>query len=103
MSAFRKMVSLVRTPEEKKEEAETPPEMSVPDVPWGLRICLTEEELEKLDLDDECEVGDLIHLFAMAEVTSVSKNKSDSGEHCRIELSITHLSVEEESDEEEPE
>lgn len=104
MSRFHKMVSMERTPEDKEEIAEEamPGPANVPDVPYGLCLCLTEQELEKLDLDDECEVGDMIHLFAMARVTSISKNDTGTGTKCRIELAVTDLAVEDEDDEEEP-
>lgn len=72
---------------------------SVPNVPYGLCLCLTETELEKLDLEEECEIGDVIHLFALAKVTSVSKQDSGDGPKCRIELAITDLAVEDEDNE----
>lgn len=103
MARFHKMVSMVRTPDEKLEQRERdsyPPAISaMPDVPYGLCISLTEVELEKLDLEDDCEVGDIIHLFAMAKVTSVSKRDTGDGCDCRVELSITDLAVEDESTE----
>jgi hypothetical protein len=103
MAKFHKMVSLERTPEDKVREhaTEMPAILSIPDVPYGLRICLTEAELEKLDLEDECEVGDMVHLFCMAKVTSVSKEDSGGGPRCRIELSITDMAVEDEDTENE--
>ena len=67
--------------------------------PCGLSISLTDAELEKLDLDGECEVGDMIHLFAFAKVTSVSKRDAAGGECCRIELQVTHIGLEDEDDE----
>ena len=71
----------------------------VNEYPYGLCLCLTHEECEKLDLDDgDVEIGDMIHLFAMAEVTSVNKSKDpQTGDSCtRIELQITHLGLEDE-------
>ena len=108
MSAFHKMVSLEMTEADKEEKvAETangPAAVAaIPNVPWGLRICLTEVELEKLGLDPmkvECEVGDTCHIFALAKVTSVSHEDTGMGPKCRIELSITDMAVEDEDDEE---
>ncbi len=71
-----------------------------PRYPYGLSISLTEKELEKLDLDTSCEVGDLIHLFAMAKVTSVSQNETQKGTCCRVELQIMFLGLEDEDEEE---
>ena len=104
MAHFRKMVDMTRTTAEKVEDmmgSEMPSVANVPDVPYGLCICLTETELEKLDLEDDCEVGDMIHIFAMATVTSVSKRDTGDGASCRIELAISSMSVENETDEEE--
>lgn len=101
MARFHKMVDLARTPAEKVEAA-LPAPASTPDYPYGLCICLTQDELSKLDLDDEVEVGDMIHLFAMAEVTSVSKVQRDGEASCRVELQVTHLAVEDEDDEDAP-
>lgn len=72
-----------------------------PKYPYGLCISLCDNELEKLeiDFDDAC-VGDLVHLHAMAMITSKSCNETEGGgPKCRIELQITHLSGESESDE----
>lgn len=104
MAKFHRMVSLERSVEEKAEERAAnmmPPAIaSMPDVPYGLHISLTEVELEKLDLEDNPEVGDMIHLFAMARVTSVSKNETGDGCKCRVELAITDMAVEDEDTEE---
>lgn len=82
------MVDMARDTEQM-QEAMSP--MAMPEVnkyPYGLCISLTHDELEKLDLDDECEVGDILHMVAMARVTSVSKNETTNGQNCRIELQI---------------
>lgn len=104
--SFRHMVDMARTPEEKEEAVESatlPAVDSVPDYPYGLCLRLSHEELEKLGLDADCEIGDMIHLFAMAKVTSVSMSDSERGGHyCNVELQITHLGLEDEDTEEEP-
>ena len=92
--------------DESNLDAVTPiPMPNKPDYPYGLRITLTNEELDKLDLDHEdAEVGGLVHLFAMARITSVSQNEDTAGDKCcRIELQIESLGVEDESQEDEPE
>lgn len=89
----------------KKEVAETMPAMeapseSGPEYPWGLRICLTNDELEKLGLDCDCEIGDIVDLRAFACVTSVSMDKSSDGSmRCRVELQIEKLAIEAEANE----
>jgi len=100
-----KMVDMANTPEksddEVKETATCFPDVSQPRYPWGLCLVLTDKELDKLGLDASCEVGDTIHLFAMAKVTSVSCNETEGGKNCRVELQITSLGVESEDEENE--
>lgn len=69
--------------------------------PYGLCISLTQDDLAKLDLDSDCEIGDMIHMFAMGKVTSISKsaNASAKDDNCRIEIQITHLGLEDEDHE----
>lgn len=95
---MRKMVDLERTPEEKVE-AMMPAAYSGGDYASGLCICLTQDELDKLDLDySDVDIGDTLHVFAFAEVRSVSK--TDGG--CRLEMVITHMGLEDEDKETEP-
>jgi major coat protein len=110
---FQKMVDMAKTPSDVKKELKTmampspaPPDVSVPSYPYGLCITITEEEIAKLGLDGDLpDVGDMIHLAAMAKVTSVSESeREDTGggktKCCRVELQITHLAaLENESDE----
>ncbi len=72
---------------------------SKPDYPYGLRICLTHNELAKLGLELP-DVGDLIDLRAFATVTSVSSSSGEGGDCCRVELQIEKLAVENELTEE---
>ena len=105
MAKFHKMVDMTRSPEEKSEERmkEILPSAiaDVPDVPYGLCISLTETELEKLELECDCEIGDTIHLFALAKVTSVSKQDTTAGTKIRVELALTDVCVESEDEENE--
>ena len=80
------------------DEAEpTMPEMPmVPDYPYGLRICLTDAELSKLEMGTDCEIGDMIDLRCFARVTSVSKNDGPDGPTCRVEMQIESMSCENE-------
>lgn len=93
MASVRRMRDMERSPEEKFAAIPSPAQN---DYPYGLCISLTEQELEKLDLEPDCEVGDMIHGFFMAKVTSVSKNDVDGKKTCRVELQITHLGLEDE-------
>lgn len=87
--------------DEDKLDFSSPLPMARPDFPCGLRICLTEKELDKLGVQPTAEaVGNLVHLFAMARVTSLSHHTNDAGDDCcRVELQIEDLSLEDESEE----
>lgn len=107
MAWLPKMIDMAQTPEEARDESAPivealPKKYAGPRYPYGLAICLGKEELDKLDLDEDCEVGDTVHLFAMAKVTSAShREMADGKTECRIELQITHLGVEDEDEENE--
>jgi hypothetical protein len=108
------MVDMAKSPEDVKKEIKdyalpTPASAdkpSVPTYPYGLCLSLTEEELGKLGIaGDFPEVGEMIHLAAMAKVTSVSESEREGTDGaktrcCRIELQITHLACENEDEEE---
>lgn len=100
-----KMMDMGKTPDDiKKEQEGYDKPMSISDTmnryPYGLCISLTDNELEKLKLPVP-DAGDMIHIFAMAKVTSVSQNESADGKKCcRAELQITHLGLENEDEEE---
>jgi formylmethanofuran:tetrahydromethanopterin formyltransferase len=99
MAGFHKMTDMALTTDEKAERMMPPPPNETPDYPSGLCICLTQDELEKLDIENDAEVGDTIHLVAFAKVTSVSENTVNGEPKCRIELQITHLAAEDEDKE----
>ena len=102
MDKLPNFVSMARSPEEIQEDGGGM--LTVADqplYPWGLKISLSEEELEKLDLDDDVAVGDTLHMFCLVRVTSVSKNETENGTCQRIELQITDIACEDEDDENE--
>lgn len=77
------------------------PDNPKPQYPWGLKVCLTHSDLEKLGLDhSDCDVGDFIDLRAFAVVMSKTVDTGENGETCRIELQIQKLAVENETTEE---
>ena len=84
--------------DKEKEEISMP---SPPKYPYGLCICLCQDELEKLGMDDsEISVGDILHMFCLAKVTSVSSNENSDGVYKRVELQITNIATPEDEDEE---
>lgn len=96
MEVIKGMVSLA---------TEMPPEVNMPQAvnlsimpqyPYGTQLCLNSQTLEKLDLPDDCKVGDSIVFECRAKVTSTSD--SDTGGR-RVELQITHIGVDDDEDE----
>lgn len=99
MAGWSAMVDMELS-EEERYDAVLPIAMpDKPQYPCGLRICLTHNELEKLGLEADCAIGDVIDLRAFAVVTSVSSSDGDFGPSCRVELQIEKLAIENEADE----
>lgn len=97
-----KLVDMRKSAEEKAEDMMTSPWSPGPasEYPYGLCICLTEAELEKLGADHEgLEIGDIFDIRAMARVTSVSENETEAGKTCRVEMQIVMMGVESEDEE----
>lgn len=98
-----KFVDMAITPAERKEDmpmmASSP--AALPTYPYGLCISLCDDELAKLKLPADCEVGDMLHMHCLAKVTSVSKNETTDGARTRIELQITAIAAEDEDGENE--
>lgn len=73
-----------------------------PDYPYGLRICLTEKEFEKLGLDASvAEFGGMVHGHFMAKITSVLCEQREGHDCCRVEMQIESLAIESEDEENE--
>lgn len=110
MARFTAMIDMAKTPEDVKKEIggfypTAPAQATTSAYPYGLCISIEDDELTKLGLDgDMPSVGEMIHLAAMAKVTSVSRNEREmtdgTKKECRrIELQITHLATENEDEE----
>lgn len=104
MEALPNFVDMAKTPAEIAEDkAEIEEQKFVePIYPYGLSICLTQEEIDKLDLDEDVAVGDYLHIHALAKVTSVSSREMSDGEaDRRVEMTLTHIAAESEDEENE--
>ena len=87
-----RMTNMARSVEEIKDA--TSPAINTPRYSYGLTLRFDQETLDKLNLDtDDVEVGDMLHMISMAEVTSVSKNDYGNGMQCCVELQLTHIGV----------
>ena len=79
----------------RKESSPIMGQLGQPEYPCGLCIHLTDEELKKLQLSDDVEVGDMIHMHVLAKVTSVNSSDHEvMGEHNSVGLQITHIAAE---------
>jgi hypothetical protein len=75
-------------------EARAEKAMKGPDYPWGLKIRLSQKELDKLGLDpDDVDAGDFVHLLAFARVTHVAKSDGHAGKSSDVELQIEKMAV----------
>jgi hypothetical protein len=93
------LVDMRMTPSEAADCYPCPTD--APAYPYGLCISLCQDELEKLGIsfDDLC-VGDLVHLHALAMITSKSSSeRQDSEPSERVEIQITHMAGESEDEE----
>jgi hypothetical protein len=106
-----KMHPMVSMEMDDEDQIDAPQPIAMPDkprYPYGLQICLTAAEMKALDLDpSEAFVGGIVHLHALARITSVSISDnapsewSKGGAQCRIEMQIEDLCIESEDEENE--
>lgn len=91
-----KLVSMKNTPkelaEEKKEMAT--PGYEMPEYPYGLNICLSEESIAKLDLAELPQAGDELLITAKVKVSRVSSVDTDRGLERGLDLQITEMNLE---------
>lgn len=63
--------------------------------PWGLRITLNNDTLQKLGVNSKNlpSVGDVVSVMGMAKVCSVSTHTADDGDESTVELQITDIGL----------
>ena len=99
---LRPMTSMELDDEDSLDACCPMPMPCKPDYPYGLKITLTDKELEKLKIDHaDAFVGGTFHGHFMARITSVSADEGSDGKHSRLEAQIEDLSIESESEEDE--
>jgi hypothetical protein len=94
--ALSKMISMELDDEDKLDAVMPIAMPSKPDYPFGLQICLTHAEIEKLGID-HLEKGEIVHIRAMGKVTFAQQSEGEHGHACRCEVQIQHMSLENES------
>jgi hypothetical protein len=98
-------ISLALTPEEmaeKQEAMSTPLAAELPKYPYGLRISLRKETLNKLDLDvADWKVGMVFPVDVMLEVVGINMNETQEDTHVCVEMQIVAMKGEEHEEEKE--
>lgn len=101
MRSFPAMTDMARSPAEKMADNMgliTPCVSDLPDYDYGLCGSFNKESLDKLDLDEDVNVGDYLHIVSFAKVTGISM-KPGSNEIDRVDWCMCHIAVEDEDDE----
>lgn len=89
------LVSMKRSKAEVKKDMEPCGPMDTERYPYGLRISLQKDELEKLGITSLPGVGDTLELEATVKVVSVSAGASEGGNaRMSMDLQITDMSLE---------
>ena len=98
-----KMHPMVSMAYDDEESYEAPMPIAMddkPSYPYELRIALTDKTMAKLGIDPAEAmqgIGGLVHLHALARITSASMDQREGGEACcRVELQIEDMSIESE-------
>lgn len=97
--AQAKLVSMKRTPKDKREDKlnQAPMEAMAPDYPWGLCIHLDKDELEKLGIKKLPDVGVEVTITAKGRVTRITQSASDGAkgteDYSSVDYQITDLSI----------
>jgi hypothetical protein len=74
--------------------------------PWGLKLRLTERELDKLGLEypDDTMVDGIVHFHGMGRISGVKcEQRIGEPKCCCVEIETTHFSIESEDEENEEE
>lgn len=86
-------VDMTMSSEEAKEQYE-PTESDAPKYPWGLKLTLDDDALEKLGITSMPAVGTKMQLSATVEVCSTSAYSTQEGEsEASVSLQITAMEL----------
>lgn len=84
-----KMVSMKGTGDEEVAPSETSGE----DYPWGLRLHLEDDQLDKLGIDMMPDPGTKRMMMAKVEVVSTDLHNRDGEQHRSMSLQITDMKL----------
>lgn len=68
--------------------------------PYGLRISLNKEDLEKLGVDEMPELGDQVCFYICGSVCSTAESQDEYGETKCVGIQIEQMAIEEPPEEE---
>ncbi len=89
-----KLVSMKRTETDKSDTAECSPcEDHMPDYPWGTKLNLDEEQLEKLGIKAMPAAGAPVWIEARGMVVGMREEQIDGKLRRGLEIQITDLAV----------
>ena len=100
MEHIPKMVDMAMEQPSPSDMPEATNIKPTPQYPYGLTLCLNDDTLSKLNMDDDYAVGDMIHFHAAAKITSCSDSE---GCGKRIELQVIAMSSEDPPEDKVPE
>lgn len=86
-----KMVSMER---ESLPQASQPVNPDSYKYPYGLKICLSKEELDKLGIKELPKLGANMKVMATVEVCGVSMSEYEGGEYRSVDLQIVEMGIE---------
>lgn len=88
------LINMACTPKEEASERETLLGIEEPDepkYPYGLRLSLDEESMQKLGLEGLLQVGSVVTIMAKAKVVGASENEILDETERRIDIQITDM------------
>lgn len=90
------MQSMALDDEEKLDMIQPMKDESLPEYPYGLRICISQDEMAKLGIEPaDAQVGGYFLAHVYCCITSVSSDKKSDGSEChRMEAQIEQMSIE---------
>lgn len=89
------MISMKLTAAEAKADTMLgdPSDDDLPKYPYGLTICLCDDDLAKLGITELPKVGSVMQLTALVEVCSVSQYENQDGADNSLSLQITDMEL----------
>lgn len=85
--------SLKLTKSDKAEEKAEVDGDSIPDYPWGTSICLDDDALEKLGIDDMPAAGQKVLIQAEGYVCGTREHVRDGEMHKGLDVQLTDMSL----------